>query len=394
VHAQLTEEQVITVLRDGGLYLTQTAMDRRARAQGEYNLLQGRWDSYETPWRTGQMSLALLEAYQVSPNPQFLHQARKAGEWWIDQRIIDRPALLGLIEATQRESIGDVLGFGNISQGTAGMFALWRTTGDSSFAQVATAAGTWLFHHTCDPATGICYDFIDPSTGLVFDQRSPFDPRNRTPTPEQVARPHPEGRMWLDMFDYTGDSTYFRVFMAGCRTLLRTQGPQGIWPAYGPNEPETGSFDLWLTLWYAEALVEAYRLTDDPSFLQSAERAVATLLKAQATDGSLYADSYLDGRVERRSVSGSAVSMLGLVMVRLAGLGRTFYAPHIHRCAQWVNDNRYAITHPDPNLRGAVVDLRQRVRRGQLEVVNRDLGTVFGLRFMAAYHGYLVQGSK
>lgn len=389
IQAQLTKAQVIEVLRDGGLYLTQAVIDRRGRAQGAYNLLKARWENYQTPWRTAQTSLALLEAYRVSPNPKFLFQAKESGQWWVRQRILDQPELLGLIDATQREGIGDVLGFSAVALGTGALFALTDQTGDSIYAETALAAGEWLWRNTCDPVTGICYNYLNPRTGLVVTDRTPYEPQNLDPGLNLVSRPHPEGNMWAEMFRYTGDSTYWAAHLQSCRTLLRVQNPQGLWMSYAPNDEATGRIDLWLNLWYADALIEAHALSGDAAFLDGAARTVETYLKLQGRDGSLYADSYRDGQAERRSARGSAVAMLGLVMLRLEAAGRSGYAPYIHQCAAWLYYNRYAIIHADPNLRGAIIDLRQRIRRNQLEVANLDLGTIFGVRFMATYHDYL-----
>ena len=48
--------------------------------------------------------------------------------------------------------------------------------------------------------------------------------------------------------------------------------------------------------------------------------------------------------------------------------------------------SRYSRHHPDPNLAGGVVNLRMRGKGQGLSVVQRDLGTSFALRFLAAYY--------
>ena len=389
LHAQLTKYQVVEVIRDAGLNLSSSVMDRRGQAQGEYKLMLGRWDEYETSWRTGQAALALIEAYQITPNPQFMLKATKAGEFWQALRIIDGPELLGLIDATQREGIGDVLGFASISRGTEGMYALSQQTGDSAFASLATEAAGWLLRNTCDPETGICYDYIHPRTGLVVENRTPFDPQNVDPPASAVMRPHPEGRMWLSAFEFTQDSSYLRVFLAACSTLVATQGSKGLWMQVYPNQADQGRVHPTWNLWYAESLLDAYAVTRDTRFLAAARKTVDTYLSLQTSDGTIYYDSYLDGRLERRSISGSAVAMLGRLMIRLEEAGLEGYTPYVHRCARWIYDNRYDVAHPDPNLRGAVIELWSRMRRGKLDLINRDLGTIFGLRFMTKYHDYL-----
>lgn len=76
-------------------------------------------------------------------------------------------------------------------------------------------------------------------------------------------------------------------------------------------------------------------------------------------------------------------------MMQLQAAGVEGYDPYIHLCARWIYDNRYDVAHPDPNLRGAVIELWSRIRQGKHDIMNRDLGTIFGLRFMTAYHDYL-----
>ena len=53
--------------------------------------------------------------------------------------------------------------------------------------------------------------------------------------------------------------------------------------------------------------------------------------------------------------------------------------------------NRFACNHPDENLRGAILNTRLRHRHGKLWLVNRDIGTSFGLRFLAKYSDLMMQ---
>ncbi len=48
--------------------------------------------------------------------------------------------------------------------------------------------------------------------------------------------------------------------------------------------------------------------------------------------------------------------------------------------------NRFSTEHPDPNLRGAVVNTRMRFRKGEMWMTQRDVGTSFGLRFLSIYY--------
>jgi hypothetical protein len=62
-------------------------------------------------------------------------------------------------------------------------------------------------------------------------------------------------------------------------------------------------------------------------------------------------------------------------------MGHIEFAPRIHVAARWLIANRFPADHPDPNLRGLVKELR--VKNGQ--VIQRDLGNPFAVRFLAAY---------
>ena len=85
-------------------------------------------------------------------------------------------------------------------------------------------------------------------------------------------------------------------------------------------------------------------------------------------------------------VCGSATAFAGLLWMRLAGYGYEEFVPHYERSARWLVTNRYAQDHPDPNLRGAVVNTRMRTKKGRIWLTQRDVGTSFGMRFLARYY--------
>ena len=47
--------------------------------------------------------------------------------------------------------------------------------------------------------------------------------------------------------------------------------------------------------------------------------------------------------------------------------------------------NRYPNNYPNPNLRGAVFETQLRGKNGGIWLVHRDIGTSFGMRFLAGY---------
>lgn len=50
--------------------------------------------------------------------------------------------------------------------------------------------------------------------------------------------------------------------------------------------------------------------------------------------------------------------------------------------------NRFASDHPDPKIAGAVINTRLRYKNEKLWLVNGDIGTSFGIRFLASYYDH------
>jgi hypothetical protein len=105
----------------------------------------------------------------------------------------------------------------------------------------------------------------------------------------------------------------------------------------------------------------------------------------------LYYKNYVDKRKPNpESISGSGASLAGIVWLQLvrAGRGEEFIS-NIEKTAKWIYTNRYPENHADPNLRGAYLNPRQRDRNGTIWIVNRDLGTTFGMRFLCDYFKFV-----
>jgi rhamnogalacturonyl hydrolase YesR len=156
---------------------------------------------------------------------------------------------------------------------------------------------------------------------------------------------------------------------------------------YMPNDKKESSFHPRFNLWYAESLLEAYELTKDRKYLEAAAKTARTYAKVQKKDGTIFYVNYTDGKPsDKGSICGSAVAFAGMIWIRLAGYGYNEFIPSYERSIQWILKNRYSVTHPDPNLCGAVVNTRMRMKNGQIWLTHRDVGTSFGLRFLAAYY--------
>jgi hypothetical protein len=113
-------------------------------------------------------------------------------------------------------------------------------------------------------------------------------------------------------------------------------------------------------------------------------RANARMMRA---DGSFDYVQNRDGTGGSASPTGSATAFAGILWLRLRALGHREFDPQIHAAARWIVANRFAADHPDPNLRGTVLELRVKRDAARVVILQRDIGTSFGVRFLAAYLG-------
>jgi hypothetical protein len=153
-----------------------------------------------------------------------------------------------------------------------------------------------------------------------------------------------------------------------------------------PNHKQDSSVHPRFNLWYAESLLEGYALTGDKRYLSAAQRTARTFKQYQQKDGTIYYTNYLAGTSNKNSICGSAVAFAGIVWLRLLeyGVGDEFKG-NLQRSLQWVLKNRYAVDHPDRNLAGSVLETRLRTKGDRLWLVNRDIATSFGVRFLCDY---------
>ncbi|EKU87807.1 beta-L-arabinofuranosidase domain-containing protein [Bacteroides oleiciplenus] len=385
---QPTKVELIKALDECTSYATKVLLDEEGKSRCDYNVIEGKWYPYEEPWHTGQVILGLLEAYKVTGNKDALAAARRAGDWWISLEIKDNPRFAGMVAATHGDDIGnDQIVFATTSDGTPGIFELSRVTGDQKYAKVATSASKWLLENMYYPEEGVCYDLADLKTGEVLTQNSPFYKNKKDQKLEDVSRPNTEGSPFKDAYEFSKDEKFRDAHILLSNSLIEKQDKDGIWMRYMPNHMEVSSFHPRFNLWYAESLLEAYELTKDKKYLEAAAKTARTYAKAQQKDGTIYYVNYTDGKPsDKGSICGSAVAFAGILWIRLAGYGYDEFIPYYERSINWVLKNRYAIDHPDPNLRGAVVNTRYRSKKGKVWLTSRDVGTSFGLRFIAAYY--------
>jgi hypothetical protein len=367
----------------------------------DYHVIDGVWRDYEPAWHTGQLVWGLVEAAAVLEDPALLAAARRAGDWWVAQEFRAPHPFAGLLNAWHGDKLGPTLvNWTTVSDGTPGLFALSRATGDPRYADTAVRSARWLWEHTRVPAgtpggDGLFYNIIDPVRGVVVTDWNPHtqgpdhDPaaaRRAGPPPvTELARPNIEGFLFADVARWTGEAVWRERFLAQAAAARARQDANGLWMEFEPNDARTGAVHPRFNLWNAEALLEAFHLSGDRGFLDGARRTVEFHTRIARSDGTMHYAQNVDGNVRTDSVTGSAVAFHGVLLLRLRDYGVAGLDPLIERAVDWILRNRFAATHPDPNLAGAVVDTRQRLVRGRLSLVQRDVGTTFALRFLALY---------
>ncbi len=380
------EQQVLQALDETATYIADVLINEQGYSRCDYNIPEGRWYDYEPPWHTGQAIYALTEAFRLTHRQKYLESAIRAGDWWVGLQITDHPKLNGMINSIHGDHAGQVIVFATMSDGSAGLYKLYEVTGDRRYADVPTRAGDWMLRNMCLLDEGVCYDNVDPVTGEVLKAHSPFWPDKENQDLYDVARPNNEGSLFLDMYEYTGNEEYKAAFITLCNSLVEKQGPEGMWMDFMPNNKAEGSVHPRFNLWYAESLIDGYELTGDHRYLEAAVKTARTFAGFQDSYGTIYYKNYLDGRRDRSSITGSAVAFSGLLWLRLREHGVEGFDEAIELSLQWILKNRYAASHPDPNLAGAVINTRLRHKKGKLWLTQRDVGSTFGVRFLAAYY--------
>lgn len=381
------KESVLKAIKDVSDFAAFTLLDEYGKSRCDYNITEGKWYEYEPPWHTGQVINALVESYKITNNTSYLKEAVRAGNWWIGLQITDHPKLKGMLNAIHGDGNDNIV-FATISDGTPGLFNLYKITGDKKYAEVATSAGQWMLENMYVPEHGVFYDIVNPNTGEVMKESSPFWPDKENQTLYDVARPNNEGSLFKDMYEFTGKAEYKKVFIELCESLVEKQDGMGLWMDFTPNNKDAGTYHPRFNLWYAESLIEGFDLTGNRKYLDAAAKTLRTYLKAMRKDGTFFYVNYLDGRNNENSITGSATAFCGMLAISLVKNGYEEFKESIERSAKWILLNRFSADHPDLNLRGSVIDTRTRKRKGRVWLTQRDVGTSFGLRFLCDYYNY------
>ncbi|GAA0483696.1 hypothetical protein GCM10009096_27730 [Parasphingorhabdus litoris] len=392
------EHSIRQAMAETAHYVSTVLIQPSGKGRTDYDLVSGKWSDYETHWHTGQAIWGLVESAALLNDPSLEAAAKRAGDWWISTEYQDLHPFAGLVDAAHGNRLGPLLNWTTIADGTPGLFALSRATGDPRYADSATRSGKWLWRNTRVPDSvkggeGLFYNIFDPSRGVVVTDWNPhkqgavYDQRvdYGSPPIEELARPNIEGFLFADMCRHTGDRLWCDRFLEQAEFALARQHANGLWMEFEPNDPKTGNVHPRFNIWNAEALLEAYALTSDNRFLDGAER-TATFYRDIATkDGTIHYRLNTDGTAQRGSITGSAVAFNGILMLRLRDYGKTGFDKAINRTAKWLAANRFSPDHADPNIAGAVINTRYKTGGGKAQLIQRDVGSTFALRFMALY---------
>ncbi|MGB5820379.1 MAG: pectate lyase [Saonia sp.] len=360
-------------------------LDREGKSRGDYEMISGKWNSYEPAWHTGQLIQGLLAAYTITHDSVALYHAKRAGDWWASLQFPEGHILEGYLNAIHGAGVGELINTTTITDGTPGLFELSEITGNQKYADVATNAGDWILKNLYVPREKLSYNIVDPKNGEIWKDKSPHKQHQGRPiTLKEVARPNAEGYLWKDMYIHTGKERYKEAFLEICDGLVERQSPNGFWMDFEPNDSGTGKIHARFNTWNAEALIEAYELTDKKIYLEAATKTAEALARIQHKNGVIFYLSYTDGSVDDRSPCGSGTSFAGILWLRLWKHGNTTFEKNILKALDFTMKNQFASDHMDSNLAGGYFELRQKnKKKGQMQLRYRDIATAFGLRFLS-----------
>jgi hypothetical protein len=354
-------------------------LDDQGRARGDYDWQSGTWREYEVAWHTGQAIKGLLWAHRATGDQRYLDRARQAGDYWVGLELKDGP-FKGMINAAHGDRLGRLINFTTVGNGSPGLFQLSRVTGDQRYADVASRAIAWLADKTKVPGHELYYNILDPDTGTIWTDKSPHhDVAKASVT--QVARPNIEGSPFLDACLHLKRDSLCKAHDALALATAKQQSADGLWMAFEPNNPDDGTVHPRFNSWNAEAMLQQWWRTKDRRFLDAALATALANARMMRPDGAFDYVQNVSGKGGTSSPTGSATAFAGILWLGLRAEGITEFDPQIHAAARWLIANRYPADHPDPNLRGLVIE--RRIKGGA--IVQRDLGNLFAARFLGLY---------
>ena len=79
----------------------------------------------------------------------------------------------------------------------------------------------------------------------------------------------------------TGEAKFERVFLATMERLLADEAPPGNWGAYVPCTGAHGTLHPRQAYWWGAPMIDAYEHTEDPRFLEAANRSAYWYIEAR-----------------------------------------------------------------------------------------------------------------
>ncbi|MGF1544431.1 MAG: hypothetical protein ACFB00_08035 [Parvularculaceae bacterium] len=387
-------------LAEVSAYASSILMNDDGSGRSDYNLVASEWLIYETHWHTGQLIYGLVEAGAVLDAPGLIAAARRAGDWWAGTEFREPHPFAGLVNAKHGDRLGRLINWTTISDGAPGLFRLSEATGDAKYADAATRSGVWLWDNTRVPDTvkggeGLFYNLFDPKTGVVLTdwnahvrggERDAARVAAEGPSPvEEVARPNIEGFLFADMCAHLDEKVWCDRFLEQASHALARQDDNGLWMDFEPNDRKSGRVHPRFNIWNAEALLKAFEISGERKYLEGAAKTARFYRDAATKDGAIFYRTFVDQPAARTGVTGSAVAFNGVLMLGLRRHGLDEFDDAIKTAVDWILANRFSTDHPDPNLAGAVVNTRLKVRKSGVRYINRDVGSTFAMRFLADY---------
>lgn len=372
------ERAVRASLTTAANYAADVLLKQDGQSRGDYDITNGRWQTYETVWHTGQVVAGLTGAADVTGDERFFGRALDGARFITGLRLEEPLALKGMINAVH-DADNPRITMTTLTDGAAPVFEIARRTDDAAILAVLTGAGDWMASELWIPERRMFYDVIE-ADGRVLGRDLPMDPSIH----KDDARYGTEGSYFAHLYRATGEKRYLELFLEPCRQMVADQ-VDGVWPHLLPNDRETGSLHGRFNIWYAEALLEAYDLTGDDAFLEAALATARTYAAFPEPDGTMYYRHRLDGWRSMESPSGSVAAFAGILWLKLSALGYPEFDPLIEASVDFLLINQYPGDHPDRNLAGGYFELWTRNRGGDFHIYHRDIATAFGLRFLSDY---------
>ncbi len=354
-------------------------LDEAGKARGDYEWEAGAWREYEVAWHSGQAIEGLLWAYRATGEKRYLTRAKQAGDYWISLELKDGP-FKGMINAAHGDRLGQLINFTTVGNGTPGLFHLTKATGDPRYADVASRAIAWLADNTKVPGEELYYNILDPATGTIWKDKSPHHEVAKASI-TQVSRPNIEGSPFLDACLHRKQKSLCKAHDALALATAKRQGIDGLWMEFEPNNPTNGTVHPRFNIWNAEAMLRQWQRTKDRRYLDAALATARANIQMMKADGAFDYVQNTNGKGGSMSPTGSATAFAGILWLGLKAEGYAEFDDHIHAAARWLIANRFATNHPDPNLRGQVIE--RRIKGGS--ILQRDLGNLFAARFLSQY---------